>query len=993
MWESIKAGKIFYATYRNKAKDGTTYWVEAMIAPVFDENHKIVKYIGVRFDVTEKINRELAQEEFLLEIQQQKEALLASEEELRQNLEELQTTQEQLITSKDLFEDKQKQLQRFLNSIPSYLYEAELDLATQTFHTLLNNKAGEKIYGISQAELEQNGGSIFRVILPEDVVILQNAVITAINTQQSQQVEYRIKKGEEIRWLQGTMLPNMTAHNTVLFTGIVQDITDRKIIAQKQVLLQKLFDSTNDAVQACSEDGRFVYMNTTAAQRFGIKAEDCSNYFVKDLEAVFAKEGSWEAHVAELKTLKSLVIESANTNLQTGETVFVEVSVQHIVIEGEGFMVATSRNVTERKKAEAEIKQLSLVAAKTNSAIVITNRQGLVTWVNNAFMTISGYTLAEVMGKKPGVVLQGKDTNPAHVQKIREGLASKKPFVQEILNYHKDGTPYWLSLSITPILNEKGEIEQFIGVETDITLFKQQEAEIQAQNEALRTNEQALKESEYFQKRIFANAPIPMVIMDIATFQYVDCNQACVDIYGFGSKEATLGKTPLDVSAPLQYDGTPSPEKAVAYINEAMQTGQVSFEWLHQRPDGTQWDADVHLLLFTIQDKQYFQFSLIDKTQRKKAELEINQKNQALLASEEELRQNLEELQATQEHLQKQKTVLEEALQELQMAQGQLVQAEKMATLGQLVASIAHEINTPLGAIRSSAGNATAVLQQTLPSLPKFFRQLTDTQVELFEEFLTIIAQQNSLLSAKEERQIRRQLSRELEEENIPDASEVAEMLVEMGMYENFNAFLPLLQDVEIVKMAHRLSGINRSNTTINTATDRASKVVFALKNFARQDHSGHKSKADINNGLETVLTLYQNQLKQGIDVIREYANLPEVFCYPDELIQVWTNLVHNAIQAMHHQGTLRIMTQLQNDTIVVSVTDSGHGIPDDIKDKIFNAFFTTKKAGEGSGLGLDIVKKIIDKHKGKIYFETEMGKGTTFFVEIPVVTEEAVNE
>ncbi|MFY7787560.1 MAG: PAS domain S-box protein, partial [Thermoflexibacteraceae bacterium] len=357
MWETIKSGKVFYATYRNKAKDGSTYWVEATVAPIFNEHQEIIKYIGVRFDVTEKIEKEELQERWLQEIQKQREALLASEEELRQNLEELQTTQEQLITSKDLFENKQKQLQRFLNSIPSYLYEAELDLATQAFHTRLNNKAGEEIYGISQAELEQNGGSIFRVILPEDVVILQNAVTAAINTQQSQQVEYRIKKGEEIRWLHGTMLPNMTAHNTVLFTGIVQDITAKKIAEQKQVLLQKLFDSTNDAVQACSEDGRFMYMNTTAAQRFGIKAEDCSNYFVKDLEAVFAEEGSWEAHVAELKTLKSLVIESANTNLQTGETVFVEVSVQHIVIEGEGFMVATSRNVTERKKQEQLIQQ------------------------------------------------------------------------------------------------------------------------------------------------------------------------------------------------------------------------------------------------------------------------------------------------------------------------------------------------------------------------------------------------------------------------------------------------------------------------------------------------------------------------------------------------------------------------------------------------------------------------------------------------------------
>jgi PAS domain S-box-containing protein len=737
MWDTIKAGKVFCATYRNRAKDGSTYWVEATIAPIMNENKEIIKYVGVRFDVTEKINRELAQEELLLEIKQQKEALSASEEELRQNLEELQTTQELLAkTNQEL-------------------------LFQSTFQQAILHNADA-------------------IIISTDI----SGTITSFN-----------KKAEQLLGYTAEEVVNKAS------PAIFHDLNE--IVARAKEFTQEL--------------GREVPVGF-------------------DVFVVKSMLGLPNVH-------------EWTYNGKNGEKYTVELAVSSLKDkEGTVFgYLGIATDITERKKAEAAIRQLSLVASKTNSAVVITDKQGLVTWVNDAFVNISGYTLEEVIGKKPGKILQGKDTDPEQVQKIRQGLASKKPFVQEILNYHKNGTPYWLSLSITPILDENGEVEQFIGVETDITLLKEQEAAIQTQNEAL-------------------------------------------------------------------------------------------------------------------------------------------------LASEEGLRQNLEELRTTQENLQKQKTALEDALQELHDTQGQLIQAEKMAVLGQLVASIAHEINTPLGAIRSSAGNSATILQETLPNLPKFFRQLSEEQVTLFQEFLAVIAQQNNLLSAKEERQIRRQLSRELEEQNIPDASEVAEMLVEMGMYDNFNKFLPLLQDVEIVKMAYQLSGISRSNTTINTAIDRASKVVFALKNFARQDHSGQKALANLNNSLETVLTLYQNQLKQGIDVIREYDDLPEILCYPDELIQVWTNLVHNAIQAMHHQGTLLIKTKLQGNAIVVSITDSGHGIADDIKDKVFNAFFTTKKAGEGSGLGLDIVKKIIDKHKGKIYFETEMGKGTTFFVEIPVVSEEQDN-
>jgi len=160
--------------------------------------------------------------------------------------------------------------------------------------------------------------------------------------------------------------------------------------------------------------------------------------------------------------------------------------------------------------------------------------------------------------------------------------------------------------------------------------------------------------------------------------------------------------------------------------------------------------------------------------------------------------------------------------------------------------------------------------------------------------------------------------------------------------------------------------------------------VVFALKTYSRYDQSGEKITVNLTEGIETVLTLYQNQLKQGVEVIRNYAEIPLVSCYPDELNQVWINLIHNALQAMDNRGSLTIDVTQENQQAKISITDSGCGIPEEIKGKIFEPFFTTKSAGEGSGLGLDIVQKIINKHLGCITVESQPGR-TTFSVFIPI--------
>jgi two-component system, NtrC family, sensor kinase len=327
-------------------------------------------------------------------------------------------------------------------------------------------------------------------------------------------------------------------------------------------------------------------------------------------------------------------------------------------------------------------------------------------------------------------------------------------------------------------------------------------------------------------------------------------------------------------------------------------------------------------------------------------------------------------------------------LEQLQATQNQLVQSEKMAALGQLIAGIAHEINTPLGAIRSSIGNITNFLETNLEVLPAFFKELSAEREQDFFNLMQKSSQQNQSLSTREKREFRKSLKQQLELENIDDVDSIANLLINIGLQEDLQPFLSLLKDPDsekIIKVAYEFASLQRSTRTISTATERAAKVVFALRNYARYDQTGEKIETNIPDAIETVLTLYNNQLKQGVEVIRNYQDkLPNVLCYSDELNQVWTNLIHNSLQAMKNKGTLKIDVAQQDTNVLVGITDSGDGIPPEILSKIFEPFFTTKPAGEGSGLGLDIVRKIVEKHQGKIDVESVPGQ-TVFTISLPI--------
>ncbi len=504
--------------------------------------------------------------------------------------------------------------------------------------------------------------------------------------------------------------------------------------------------------------------------------------------------------------------------------------------------------------------------------------------------------------------------------------------------------------------------------------LKEKQNEILKQNKKLKDAYMALKESrqkyenaedlikekEEEYKLLFNKAYDFIFLFEITDDfkpgKFLEVNDYTIKKLGY-SEEELLAMSPADLTAVESTDSS----------GEDPLTSNLKFESIWEAKNGSFINVEINSHNFKIQNKNVAIAIARDITERKHAEEEIRYVNEELINQKENLEALIDNLTQTQE---------------------QLVQSEKMAALGQLIAGIAHEINTPLGAIKASIGNLNDSLDKALNELPAFVTGSTSEDLKTFIKVLDLSSNAVPNIPSREKRRFRKEIAKALVEANIDNPDIIADILIYLHIFEKYQELIELLKNkksIDILRIARDFASIQKNTHTILLAVEKATKVVFALKKYVHRGIAGEKVPTDIIDGIETVLTLYQNQLKHGIEVVKNYETLPLVSCDQDEINQVWTNLIHNAIHAMNNKGLLKIAALNKGDYVVVSIADNGCGIEPDIQNKIFDPFFTTKKQGEGSGLGLDIVNKIVEKHDGKINFNSELGKGTEFTVELPV--------
>ena len=326
-------------------------------------------------------------------------------------------------------------------------------------------------------------------------------------------------------------------------------------------------------------------------------------------------------------------------------------------------------------------------------------------------------------------------------------------------------------------------------------------------------------------------------------------------------------------------------------------------------------------------------------------------------------------------------------------AERALRQSEKMATIGTLAAGVAHELNNPAAA----AQRAAEQLESSFGALQKAQMELRGAQLSGDAE--QVLAELNDkvqeaatcpcLLTPLQRSDAEADLEDWLEEHGVQDAWDIAPVLVEGG--ESLVDLAALRERVgarhlgPVVSWQVSAYRVYRLLEEIRQGTGRISEIVGAMKAYPYLGQAPVQS-VDVNEGLRNTLVILRSQLREGVTVKQELApDLPEIEALGSDLNQVWTNLLDNAVSAMNGRGQILLRTSHSGDSIVVEIEDNGPGIPEENQSRVFDAFFTTKPPGEGTGLGLNTVYKIIvEKHEGSIHLDSEPGR-TRFTVELPL--------
>jgi PAS domain S-box-containing protein len=475
-------------------------------------------------------------------------------------------------------------------------------------------------------------------------------------------------------------------------------------------------------------------------------------------------------------------------------------------------------------------------------------------------------------------------------------------------------------------------------------------------------------------------------------YKYIDCNLAAVKIYNCSSKEAVIGKSPLDFSAPVQYDGTPSTEKTVFFINKAKVEGSTIFEWKHRRPDGEIWDAEVHLLSFQINRKPLLQFSLIDITQSKMAEKHVRESE----ARYRFISENTDDVIWILNLKTNKFTFVSPSVQKLR---GYTPEEVMNQTMAEALTPDSLNALTPLLIKAISArkpGDSDMFKTLSVVDQPCKDGSVVSTEVAT-TWIMDKEGQPLEIIGVSRNITERKKLEEELQKmQKLQSLSILAG-----GIAHDFNNLLSGIYGyISLATYEVKDEKLSEYLSKAMTTMERARGLTLQLLTFAK----GGAPIRKIGNLFPFVQETAQFTLS-GSNIFTNFDipdNLSPCNFDKNQIEQVIDNIVINAKQAMPDGGTITISAQnvsislndhlyLKNgDYVRISIKDQGIGIPKNILPHIFDPFFTTKATG--NGLGLASCYSIIKRHNGAIEVESEPGEGSTFHIYLPSAIKEEIS-
>lgn len=867
-----------------------------------------------------------------------------------------QTLEQKIKEQTQVLQTTQNRLQHLADNLPGVLYRLRLD-ANSTYSMPYASEACREIYELDPADILLS----IELVHPHDRRSFEQAILISARSLSRLEHEHRIiTPSGKLKWVQVIARPERQDDEAIMWDGIVIEISDRKAIEKQlqenEAKYHQILDSLTEMVLVKREESRIVWANRAFREYYGMSNQELDNL----INASFNKPNYTQQYIQDdayvFNTGKTLEVEEPVTRFDGEIRQFNTIKSAIRNESGEVILtVGISRDITERKDAEQRLKQREaqyrqVFETLTDGLGIIDLDTGNLVEANPAYHEIHGYSYEEFMAVPLANHIHNNSLSL--LEKFINEVQSGRPFMYKAQNLHHDGQPIDVEVKGFPFpyqdkthaLTHVRNISQRVKLE-----FERQKQAIAIQQSADRISQQVRREqllnqlTTQIRNSLNLEQILETTVRVIQSFLDIDrCHFAW---YHHDNQTAywevvTECQKNEFVSLLGQHDASQlSAISELVLRQKVIRLDDVAFVQDQTVRETLEFLGHKSMLIFPVcaqsgrfgvvsciqsQSVRYWQDDEVDFLEAVVAQLVIALNQSELLSQSQSRASELEEL-----------------LKQLQQTQAQLVQSEKMSSLGQMVAGVAHEINNPVSFIHGNITHATTYISDLMGLIQLYRKHYPQPHIEITEE-------------------------------------------------------------IEAIDFDFLVEDIQKLFRSMQMGTDRIREIIQSLRTFSRLDEAEIK-EVNLHEGIESTIIILKTRLRAQdwrpeIEIIKDHGELPLIECYAGQLNQVFMNILSNAIDALEDRdrdrktdqmrekpSSIRIKTRVVMNNVVIRITDNGPGISEANQARLFDPFFTTKAIGKGTGLGLSISYQIItERHDGTLTCSSKPGS-TTFTIKLPI--------